>query len=120
MHPYTNQLEIPKRILRFLKDPSLLDEHLANQLDPLLERILKYYISDEARLVLHRLSVATIPLGKAALMMLCPLPQYYKELRDISLLVAYTNRAQLLPTGCIDSSPRPYARTGLCNGRGHD
>ena len=97
VHPYTNQKTTCKRILRLLKDPTLLDEHLATKLAPMLERLLNFSISDEARLVLNRLSVATIPLGKPALEVLCPLPRHYKELRDVSLLAGYTHRAQLLP-----------------------
>src|SRR5258707_10307656 len=54
-------------------------------------------LSPEARRVLERLAVATIPLGKAALHVLCPRPAWLKELRDASLLAAYTNRVQVLP-----------------------
>jgi tetratricopeptide (TPR) repeat protein len=93
----TTQGNIVKRLSHLLADPSLLGEHLANRLTPLLQRILEKYLSDEARLVLTRLSVATIPLGKAALRVLCPRMQLLKELRSASLLVRYTNRFQLLP-----------------------
>src|ERR671923_60393 len=75
----------------------LLGGHLANRLTPLLQRILKRHLSDEARLVLARLAVATVPLGKPALQLLCPRPRLLKELRDASLLAAYTHRIQLLP-----------------------
>ena len=64
---------------------------------PLLQRILEKHLSDDARLVLARLAVAAIPLGKSALQRLCPRPRLLKELRDASLLAAYTNRVQLLP-----------------------
>ena len=86
-----------QRLSYLLADPSLLGEHLANRLTPLLQRLLEKYLSDEARLVLTRLSVATIPLGKAALQVLCPRMQLLKELRSASLLARYTNRFQLLP-----------------------
>jgi tetratricopeptide (TPR) repeat protein/DNA-binding SARP family transcriptional activator len=93
----TTQGSIAERLRRLLSDPSLLGEHLASRLAPLLQRILEKHLSDEARLVLARLAVATVPLGKPALQLLCPRPRLLKELRDTSLLAAYTNRVQLLP-----------------------
>ena len=62
-----------------------------------MQRLLRKRLSDEARLVLNRLSVATIPLGKPTLQVLCPRKQSLKELRDTSPLAAYTNRIQVLP-----------------------
>lgn len=97
LQAHTTQASISARLQRILDDPSLLGKHLASQLSPLLERLLEKHLSDEARLVLMRLAVANVPLGKPALQILCPRPRLLKELRDTSLLVAYTNRVQLLP-----------------------
>jgi tetratricopeptide (TPR) repeat protein len=97
LQPYTAQESLTGRLQKVLDDPSLLGEHLANRLAPLLQRILEKHLSQEARLVLARLAVATVPLGKPALQLLCPRPRLLKELRDASLLTAYTNRVQLLP-----------------------
>jgi len=93
----TTQQSMAKRLQRLLDDPALLSEHLASRLTPLLQRIMDKQLSPEARQVLERLAVATIPLGKPALQVLCPRPALLKELRDASLLAAYTNRVQLLP-----------------------
>ena len=93
----TAQQSMAKRLQRLLDDPTLLGEHLASRLAPLLQRIMEKHLSDEARLVLARLAVTPIPLGKPALQVLCPRPRFLKELRDASLLAAYTNRVQLLP-----------------------
>ena len=100
----------PQAILRLLKDPSLLDEHLANHLAPLLERLLKFYISEKARLVLHRLSVATIPLGKVALEVLCPRPILQRVARCLSAGGLYQSCA-VIAYSCIDGSAATYART---------
>jgi tetratricopeptide (TPR) repeat protein len=97
LQPYAAQESLAGRLQKILDDPSLLGEHLANRLAPLLQRILEKHLSEEARLILARLAVATIPLGKPALQLLCPRPRLLKELRDASLLAAYTNRVQLLP-----------------------
>jgi tetratricopeptide (TPR) repeat protein len=97
LQPYTAQESLTGRLQKVLDDPSLLGEHLANRLAPLLQRILEKHLSEEARLVLTRLAIATVPLGKPALQLLCPRPRLLKELRDASLLAAYTNRVQLLP-----------------------
>jgi hypothetical protein len=86
-----------RRLQQLLDDPALLGTHLANRLAPLLQHIMDKHLSPEARRVLERLAVATIPLGKAALQVLCPRPALLKELRDASLLAAYTNRVQVLP-----------------------
>jgi tetratricopeptide (TPR) repeat protein len=102
----TTQESITGRLQRLLSDPSLLGEHLANRLAPLLQRILEKHLSDEARLILARLAVATIPLGKPALQILCPRPRLLKELRDASLLAAYTNRVQLLPVVALTVQQR--------------
>lgn len=93
----TTQKSMMKRLQRLLDDPALLNEHLASRLTPLLQRIMDKQLSPEARQVLERLAVATIPLGKPALQMLCPRPALLKELRDASLLAAYANRVQVLP-----------------------
>jgi tetratricopeptide (TPR) repeat protein len=97
LHAHTTQASRARRLRRLLDDPALLGSHLAARLTPLLEYIMDKHLSPEARRVLERLAVATIPLGKAALEVLCPRPALLKELRDASLLAAYTNRVQLLP-----------------------
>ena len=94
---YATQENIAKRLQILLDDPSFFAKQMGNRLSPLLQRILEKHLSDEARLVLTRLSVATIPLGKPALQVLCPRRHLLKELRDTSLLAAYTNRIQVLP-----------------------
>ncbi len=48
-------------------------------------------------MTLELLAVATVPLGRPALQVLCPRPRLIKELRDTSLLAAFTNRVQVLP-----------------------
>src|SRR5450755_4424691 len=88
---------ISQRLTRLLEHPTLLGEHLASRLTPLLEHILDRHLSADARRVLEHLAVVSIPLGKPALQVLCPRPALLKELRDASLLAAYTNRVQLLP-----------------------
>ena len=97
LHAYPTPERRARRLQRLLDDPSLLGAHLASRLTPLLEYIMETRLSPEARRVLEQLALATIPLGKAALHVLCPRPAWLKELRDASLLAAYTNRVQLLP-----------------------
>src|SRR5258708_1719939 len=97
LHAYPTPERRARRLQRLLDDPSLLGAHLASRLTPLLEYIMETRLSPEAHRVLERLAVATIPLGKPALHMLCPRPAWLKELRDASLLAAYTNRVQVLP-----------------------
>lgn len=97
LHSYATPESKARRLQQLLDDPTLLGTHLANRLFPLLEHIMNTHLSPEARRVLERLAVATIPLGKAALQVLCSRPALLKELRDASLLAAYTNRVQVLP-----------------------
>ncbi len=97
LHAYPTPERRARRLQRLLDDSSLLGVHLASRLTPLLQYIMETRLSPEARRVLELLAVATIPLGKAALHVLCPRPAWLKELRDASLLAAYTNRVQVLP-----------------------
>lgn len=97
LHAYATPERRTRRLQRLLDDPSLLGTHLACRLTPLLRCIMETRLSPEARRVLERLALATIPLGKSALQVLCPRPALLKELRDASLLAAYTNRVQVLP-----------------------
>lgn len=97
LHAYPTPERRARRLQRLLDDPSLVGAHLASRLTPLLEYIMETRLSPEARRVLERLAVAAMPLGKAALHVLCPRPAWLKELRDASLLAAYTNRVQVLP-----------------------
>src|SRR5260370_461620 len=64
---------------------------------PLLQQVIEHHLCEAAQRVLESLSAVTIPLAKPALQLLCPRPMLLKELRDASLLAAYTNRVQLLP-----------------------
>ncbi len=89
---------ISQRLTRLLEHPTLLGEHLASRLTPLLEHILDRHLSADARRVLEHLAVVSIPLGKPALHVFCSRPAWLKELRNASLLAAYTNRIQVLPT----------------------
>jgi hypothetical protein len=61
------------------------------------ERVIEQRLSAEAQAALCVLAVASLPLGKPALQVLCARPAPLKELRDSSLLVAYPHRVQLLP-----------------------
>ncbi len=97
LHAYSTPERRARRLQRLLDDPSLLGVHLASRLTPLLHYIMETRLSPEALRVLERLAVATIPLGKPALHVLCPRPAWLKELRDASLLAAYANRVQVLP-----------------------
>lgn len=97
LHAYPTPERRARRLQRLLDDPSLLGAHLASRLTPLLQHIMETRLSPEAHRVLERLAVATLPLSKAALHVLCPRPAWLKELRDASLLAAYTNRVQVLP-----------------------
>ncbi len=74
LEPYTTRASLSRRLQALLEDPALLGEHLTTHLAPLLQRIVDKHLSEEARLVLARLSVAAIPLGKPALQRLCPRP----------------------------------------------
>jgi len=89
---------ISQRLTRLLEHPTLLGEHLASRLTPLLEHILDRHLSADAQRVLEHLAVVSIPLGKPALHVFCSRPSWLKELRSASLLAAYTNRIQILPT----------------------
>jgi hypothetical protein len=70
---------------------------VAATLTPLLERILQNRLSAQAIDLLHVLSLANIALGKAAVQRLCSHPRVLKELRDVSLLMAYPHRVHVLP-----------------------
>ena len=99
-HPEATQTPInttSERLQCLLASPSGLNLHLANKLAPMLHCLLEKHLSTAARLVLNRLAVATLPLGKAALQVLCSRLDLLQELRSASLLVAYTNRIQVLP-----------------------
>jgi transcriptional regulator with XRE-family HTH domain/tetratricopeptide (TPR) repeat protein len=88
---------ITQRIIQLLEEPTLLGEHLATHLTPLLQSILDNHLSKEALHVLEHLSVVTVPLGEAALQQFCPRPGLLKELRDTSLLTVAIGRVQVLP-----------------------
>src|SRR6266487_2535006 len=93
-----SHLDAVQRLTRLLEHPTLIGEHLASRLTPLLEHILDQHLSPDARRVLEHLAVVGIPFGKPALYVFCSRPAWLKELRNASLLTAYTNRIQVLPT----------------------
>ncbi|HLJ35332.1 MAG TPA: tetratricopeptide repeat protein, partial [Ktedonobacteraceae bacterium] len=86
-------------IERLLTEPHIFGGSLADDIAPLLQRIITtQHLSPEARTLLEILSVARIPLAKPALQHLCPQgPRPIKELRRASVLVSYPERIQLLP-----------------------
>ncbi len=86
-----------QRIRRLLADPSILGGPAAAKLKPLLDRVLEKRLSSEAQQILYQLSVATIPLGKYAVRVLCPRPSLLHELQNASLLVAHERHVQVLP-----------------------
>jgi len=86
-----------QRIRRLLADPSILGGPVATRLKPLLDRVLEKRLSSEAQQILYQLSVATIPLGKYAVRVLCPRPSLLHELQNASLLVAHERHVQVLP-----------------------
>jgi tetratricopeptide (TPR) repeat protein/transcriptional regulator with XRE-family HTH domain len=97
----TDELEqvemLTHRLQRLLEDSSLFGGPIAIKLKPLLKRVIEQRLSVEARAALCILAVASLPLGKPALQVLCARPAPLKEMRDSSLLVAYPHRVQLLP-----------------------
>ncbi len=86
-------------IERLLAEPHIFGGTLADDIAPLLQRIITtQHLSLEARTLLEVLAVARIPLAKPALQHLCPRgPRPIKELRRASVLVSYPERIQLLP-----------------------
>lgn len=95
-HSSTN---MTKALQRLLQEPHLFGGTVADELAPFLERILSTQrLSTDANALLQTLSVASIPLAKPALQVLCPQgSRSIKELRRASVLVTYPDRAQLLP-----------------------
>ncbi|MGH2494133.1 MAG: hypothetical protein ACRDIV_05455 [Ktedonobacteraceae bacterium] len=86
-----------QRLIRLLEEPALLRGHIATKLQPLFERVIAQHLSAEARALLNHLAVCNVPLGKTALQALCDRPAIIRELRNNSLLVAYSHRVQVLP-----------------------
>ncbi|HVB25439.1 MAG TPA: helix-turn-helix domain-containing protein [Ktedonobacteraceae bacterium] len=86
-------------IERLLNEPHIFGGTLADDIAPLLQRIIAtQHFSPEARALLEVLAVSRIPLAKPALQLLCPQgPRPLKELRRASVLVSYPDRIQLLP-----------------------
>src|SRR6266567_3407287 len=91
------EVELTTRLIHLIAEPTLLRGHFATKLQPLLTRILEKRLSPEAQKLLHHLAVCNIPLGKTALQTLCEHPKAIRELRNASLLVAYSHRVQVLP-----------------------
>lgn len=88
-----------RTVQQLLAEPHIFGGNLADAIAPVLDRIIaNQCLSDDARRLLHVLSVAFVPLAKPALASLCSSgPRPLDELRRASLLVAYPNRARLLP-----------------------
>jgi tetratricopeptide (TPR) repeat protein len=84
---------------RLLAEPHIFGGSLASAMGPILDRIItNQSLSADARHLLQVLSVAFVPLAKPALAVICPEgPRPLDELRRASLIVAYANRAYLLP-----------------------
>jgi Tetratricopeptide repeat/Domain of unknown function (DUF1704) len=84
---------------RLLAEPHVFGGSLASSMEPTLDRIIaNQSLSADARHLLQVLSVAFVPLAKPALAVIYPAgPRPLDELRRASLIVAYSNRAYLLP-----------------------
>jgi tetratricopeptide (TPR) repeat protein len=84
---------------RLLAEPHIFGGSLASAMGPILDRVIaNQSLSADARNLLQVLSVAFVPLAKPALAVICPAgPRPLEELRRASLIVAYLNRAYLLP-----------------------
>jgi tetratricopeptide (TPR) repeat protein len=84
---------------RLLAEPRVFGGPPDSVVVPFLERLLaSQSLSAEAQHVLEVLSVATVPLAKPALEIICRSgPSPYEELRRASLVVASRARTQLLP-----------------------
>lgn len=84
---------------RLLAEPHIFGGSLASAMGPILDRVIaNQSLSADARHLLQVLSVAFVPLAKPALAVICPAgPRPLDELRRASLIVAYSNRAYLLP-----------------------
>jgi len=85
-----------ERLAYLLEDPSLFGGPIASRVVPLLERVIGR-LSEDAVAALQDLCLAPLPLGGPALKMLYRDPAPLQELRDASLLAAYSKRVQLLP-----------------------
>ena len=83
---------------RLLEEPHLFAGSLADDIAPLLDRIIENQrLSGGARLLLEVLSVASIPLGQPALATICRAAgtRPLKELQRASLLVSYEQRVHV-------------------------
>jgi len=91
--------DMTQAVQRLLAEPHVFGGTLAEAIAPILDRIIsQQYLSSEANHLLNVLSVATVPLARPALAVVCVRgPHPVKELRRASLLVAYPGRVQLLP-----------------------
>jgi tetratricopeptide (TPR) repeat protein len=97
----TPVVDATQAVRRLLREPHVFSGTLAEEVAPLLEhRILSdYRLSREAHRLLQIVSLATVPLAKPALDVLSSQwPHVVKELRRASLIVAYTDRVQALPS----------------------
>jgi tetratricopeptide (TPR) repeat protein len=91
--------DMTQAVQRLLAEPHVFGGTLAEAIAPILDKIIsQQYLSSEANHLLNVLSVATVPLARPALAVVCVRgPHPVKELRRASLLVAYPGRVQLLP-----------------------
>ena len=90
-------VDITLRLERLLAEPLFLKGHIATKMQPLLERVLERRLSAGARALLHHLASCNVPLNATTLRTFCEHPRLLRELRNNSLLMAYSHRAQLLP-----------------------
>jgi tetratricopeptide (TPR) repeat protein len=92
--------DVTRGVQRLLAEPYIFGGTLAEEIAPLLQRVLSHYhLSPEAHLLLQAVSLATVPLAKPALdNTTAQWPRVVKELQRASLLVTYPDRVGALPS----------------------
>jgi len=92
--------DLTASVCRLLAEPYIFGGTLAEEIAPLLERILSNYrLSPEAHALLRMIALAPVPLAQSALDVLDPQwARIMQELRRSSLLVSYADRVQALPS----------------------
>lgn len=99
---YERTFKMTQQLQLLLAEPHIFAGPLSDDIDiaPLLERITaNQRLSEDARQLLRVISLATLPLARPALELLCPNgPRPIQELRHASVLVAYPDRVQMLPS----------------------
>lgn len=95
----TSSSHLIRAVRQLLDEPHIFGGVFAEEIAPLLERLLSHYhLPAESQELLQLISLATVPLAKPALDVLFPgWARSIRELHRASLLVAYHDRAQALP-----------------------